>query len=77
MPVTRFKILDVRPLLARGEEPRAAIQAALAALPPDHGLTIVAPFLPSPLIELLKAGGYAARVERRGDGSWQADFWRD
>ncbi len=77
MPATRFKRLDVRPLLSRGEEPFGAIQAALTSLAPDQGLSVVAPFLPSPLVERLKAAGYNARVERRGDGGWQVDFWRD
>jgi hypothetical protein len=73
----RFKKLDVRPLLARGEEPFGAIQAAMASLAADQGLSVIAPFLPSPLIERLKADGYGARAERRADGGWQVDFWRD
>ncbi len=77
MPALRFKKLDVRPLLERGDEPRPVIEAALAALPAEHGLSVVAPFLPSPLIERFRSAGYAARVERRSDGGWQVDFWRD
>ncbi|MFT3830596.1 MAG: DUF2249 domain-containing protein [Opitutaceae bacterium] len=77
MTKSRFKKLDVRPLLDRGEEPFGTIQAALTALAPDQGLSVIAPFLPSPLVERLKAAGYNARVERRADGGWQVDFWRD
>lgn len=73
----RFKKIDVRPLLARGEEPFGAIQTALSTLQPGQGLSVIAPFLPSPLIERLKGAGFQAQVERRADGGWQADFWRD
>lgn len=69
--------LDVRPLIARGEEPFKAVMAAVAALAPDEGLAITAPFLPSPLIERLQAAGYRARPERRADGAWQTFFWRE
>ena len=73
----KFTTLDVRPLIARGEEPFAKIMAAIAALAPGDSLTLVSPFLPSPLIERLQADGFTARPERRGDGSWQTLFSRD
>lgn len=77
MTNSRFKKLDVRPLLERGEEPFTTIQSALVGLAPGQSLSVIAPFLPSPLVERLKAAGYNARVERRADGGWQVDFWRD
>lgn len=77
MPALKNKRLDVRPLLARGEDPRLAVDTALTTLHPGQGLTVVAPFLPSPLIERLKATGFSARAERRTDGSWSVDFVRD
>jgi uncharacterized protein (DUF2249 family) len=70
-------MLDVRPLLARGEEPRETIFVAIAALGPGESLALITPFLPSPLIEKLQADGFTARPERRGDGSWLTYFWRD
>ena len=45
-----FKTFDVRPNLAQGEEPFALIRARVDALKPGHGVTVVAPFLPAPLI---------------------------
>jgi uncharacterized protein (DUF2249 family) len=69
--------LDVRPLIARGEEPRAKILAVIAGLAPGESLALITPFLPSPLIEKLQADGFTARPERRSDGSWQTYFWRD
>ena len=77
MAERKFQTLDVRPLITRGEEPRAKILAAVAALAPGDSLALVTPFLPSPLIEKLKADGFIARPERHGDGSWQTMFSRE
>jgi len=77
MAAPKFKVFDVRPLLARGEEPFAAIRAQVDRLAPGRGLTVVAPFLPAPLIELLKAEGFHSTFEHRADGAWSVDFWKD
>jgi uncharacterized protein (DUF2249 family) len=76
MSVAKFKTLDVRPLIARGEEPFAVIRAAADKVGAGQGLTIVAPFVPAPLIELLKAEGFQSSLERRADGAWAVNFWR-
>ena len=73
----KFKILDVRPNLARGEEPLPLIRAHVDALAPGQGVTIIAPFMPAPLIELLKSEGFQARMEHHIDGSWAVSFWRE
>ena len=73
----RFKKLDVRPLLASGVEPFGEIRKRVDALAPNEGLTIVAPFLPSPLIEVLSAEGFSSRVEHQPDGEWVVHFSRD
>ncbi len=75
MPI--FKTLDVRPILTRGGDPMAKIRAAIDALRPGEGLSVVAPFLPSPLIEKLGSEGFQSRVERQLNGTWIAHFWRD
>jgi hypothetical protein len=72
----KFKTLDVRPILAKGVEPFSKIRAAVDALRPDEGLSVIAPFLPSPLIEKLGSEGFQSRVERH-NGSWITHFWRD
>lgn len=72
-----FKTLDVRPLLAEGHEPFPLIRARVDALTPGHGLTVVAPFLPAPLVELLKSEGFESMMERRADGAWAVQFWRE
>ena len=77
MTSPKFKIFDVRPNLAKGEEPLPLIRARVDALSPGQGITIVAPFLPAPLIELLKSEGFQAAMERRQDGAWAVNFWKD
>lgn len=77
VPSRKFHPLDVRPVIARGDQPIKPIMAALATLAPGEGLALIAPFLPSPLIERLQAAGFQARPERRSDGSWETFFWRD
>ncbi len=77
MSSIRFKIFDVRSLLARGEEPLPLIRARVDALTPGHGVTVVAPFLPAPLIELLKSEGFHSTLERRADGAWAVNFWTE
>ena len=76
MPVV-FKRLDVRPLIAKGTEPFDAIRSRVDALKIGEGLTVIAPFLPSPLIEKLGSEGFQSRVQHQPDGAWAVNFWRD
>jgi uncharacterized protein (DUF2249 family) len=77
MPSLRqFKRFDVRPLLKRGEEPLPAILERVRSLEEGEGLIVIAPFLPSPLIELLGSQGFRSKVERGEAGSWIVYFWR-
>ena len=72
----KFKTFDVRPIIANGREPFPEIRARIERLGPNEGLSVVAPFLPSPLIEKLSAEGFRSRVERR-DTVWVTHFWHD
>ena len=72
----KFKTLDVRPIIASGAEPFSRIRASIDALQPNEGLTVVAPFLPSHLIETFASEGFQSRVERSGT-CWVTHFWRD
>ena len=72
-----FKTFDVRPQLARGEEPFPLIRARVDALKSGEGVTILAPFMPAPLIELLKSEGFHSTMEHRTDGAWAVNFWRE
>ncbi len=77
MPQVAFKRLDARKLLAQGIEPFPAIRKSVDALKPGEGLAVIAPFLPSPLIEKLRGENFASRLEPQPDGSWVAYFWRE
>ena len=76
MPTT-FKKLDVRPLIAQGMEPLSAILSKIELIGKGEGLTVIAPFLPSPLIEKLGSEGFRSRVQHQPDGAWAVNFWRD
>ncbi len=72
-----FKRLDVRPLIARGGEPFSKIRASVDGLKSGEGLIVIAPFLPSPLIEKLKSEGFRSEAHHQPDGAWAVNFWRE
>ena len=72
-----FKRFDARKLLSQGIEPFPAIRKRVDALRPGEGLAVIAPFLPSPLIEKLRSESFTSRVEHQPDGSWITYFWRE
>ncbi len=76
-PLNKFKRFDVRDLLRRGIEPFPEIFQRVNALQTDEGLIVVAPFLPSPLIERLGGEGFASKVERGSGSDWLVYFWRE
>ena len=71
------RIIDVRSMIANGQQPFPRIMTAVNALAAGEALLLVTPFLPSPLIEMLQGEGFEASPERRGDGSWQTRFRRE
>ncbi|MHA3774380.1 DUF2249 domain-containing protein [Verrucomicrobiota bacterium sgz303538] len=73
----RFKRFDVRRLLREGVEPFPEIRKRVDSLGLDEGLAVIAPFLPSPLIEKLRSENFSSRAEPQPDGSWVTYFWRD
>ena len=76
-PLRQFKRFDVSDLIRRGVEPFPEIRKRVDALKPDEGLIIVAPFLPSPLVEVLSGEGFATKVERGQGTDWIVYFWRE
>jgi uncharacterized protein (DUF2249 family) len=76
-PVSQFKRFDVRDLIQRGIEPLPEILVRMSKLKPGQGLIIVAPFLPSPLIEKLGGEGFASKVEHGPGADWMIYFWRE
>ena len=76
-PIRQFKRFDVRGLIRRGVEPFPEIFQRVGRLKPAEGLIILAPFLPSPLIEKLGSEGFASKVERGSGADWTVYFWRE
>jgi len=76
-PMNRFKRFDVRAMISRGGEPFPEIRRRVDALKPGEGLIVVAPFLPSPLVEKLNSEGFASRIEKGAGADWLVFFWRE
>ena len=76
-PVTSFKRIDVRELIRHGGQPLQEIQAHAAEVEAGEGLIVIAPFLPSPLIELLSGEGFRSKLERGKGADWVVYFWRE
>ena len=75
--MNQFKRFDVREMLQRGVEPFPEIHKRVSALKSDEGLIILAPFLPSPLVEKLTGEGFSSKVERGKGADWLIYFWRE
>ncbi len=69
--------LDVRLLLATGEEPLGPILKRAAGIAPGGVLVIEAPFDPAPLRRVLGGKGFSAHAERLAEEHWRVVFRRD
>lgn len=67
--------LDVRPMLARGEEPFKAINQAARAIPVGEALSLRSPFDPIPLRDVLGKQGFEVYTSGSGD-DWTTLFYR-
>jgi uncharacterized protein (DUF2249 family) len=76
-PLSQFKRFDVRDLIRRGVEPFPEIHKRVTVLKSGEGLIVVAPFLPSPLVEKLGGDGFSSKVERGQGSDWIVYFWRE
>lgn len=74
--IHKVRTLDVRPLIARGEEPFTKIMATVRATGAGETFLLISPFIPAPLIEKLQSEGFSARPEHRSDGGWETRFTR-
>ncbi|MEZ5322805.1 MAG: DUF2249 domain-containing protein [Microthrixaceae bacterium] len=66
-------VLDVRPLIERGEEPFGTIMQTVAALD-GRALMLIAPFEPTPLQGVLGAQGFTYRSEQVSEAEWRVRF---
>lgn len=66
-------VLDVRPMIERGEEPFDTINQHLEELAENHTLLLVAPFDPRPLKKYVTDQGFKFQYwEPRDDMTWMA-----
>ncbi len=68
--------LDVRPILAMGEEPFDAIMGAADEIEPGGSLEITAPFEPQPLYEVMARRGFAHSTDMRSEAEFVVLFTR-
>jgi len=69
-------ILDVRPIIAAGDEPFDVIMETVGTLIGDEDLVIIAPFEPVPLEGVLGSQGFTYDAIEIGSGDWQVTFSR-
>lgn len=69
-----MKKLDVRQLMAQGQEPFDAIMGAVAELEPGEDLELTAPLEPVPLYQVLGARGFSHETEALGGGDYRVIF---
>ena len=69
--------LDVRPIIAAGDEPFEQIMSIVGALGLDEELVIIAPFEPVPLEGVLGSQGFSFDAVEIGSGDWQVTFTRN
>jgi uncharacterized protein (DUF2249 family) len=67
--------LDVRPLLAAGQDPFAQVMSASAKVPSGGFLVIDAPFDPAPLRRVLAGKGFTSLGRQIGPNHWRI-CWR-
>jgi len=68
--------LDVRPMLARGEEPFQAIMRAVDRLADGQVLLLRSPFDPRPLHAVLGRKGFLRRTRELAPDDFETAYWR-
>lgn len=74
--VKTSETLDVRPLIARGEEPFSMITGAARRIPVGKALKLRSPFDPIPLRDVMAKQGFAYYTTGAGD-DWTTLFYRE
>jgi hypothetical protein len=68
--------LDVRPMMAEGNDPFGAIMRVVEGLGPDEEFELLAPLEPVPLYEVLGARGFRYQTWPLGGGDDRVVFRR-
>jgi len=77
LPEEKLVVLDVRDMLAGGEDPLALIQRTVKQLKPGQVLEIVNTFEPVPLVRLLEKQGFGAYVNAAASDRIETFFFRE
>ena len=70
------KRLDVRPMIARGEEPLRRLLELAAGIAVGEAFIVEAPFDPAPLRRMLTHKGFEDHAEQLSDDHWRVYFRR-
>lgn len=76
LPSAKIISLDVRPVLADGNDPLKLIQQKIKELRPDEVLLIINTFEPTPLIKLLAKQGFQSYVAKVSGGQIETWFYK-
>ena len=76
MEPSQVSELDVRPILAKGEDPLALIMQKIKWLKPNQALKIINSFYPEPLVNLLRKQGYETWYEEINPDHFETWFFR-
>jgi uncharacterized protein (DUF2249 family) len=68
--------LDVRPVLARGDEPFVEIMETAEKIKVGETLTLIAPFEPVPLYDVLGERGFSHETTQAALDNWIIQFTR-
>lgn len=74
---TREITVDVREDLKRGRPPLDRILSAVRGLAAGASLRLIAPFKPTPLLDLLQREGFSHTGQETVGGDWEVVFTRD
>jgi len=72
-----LEVLDVRPVIAKGEHPLAEVMTIAQALEPNGVLELIAPFEPRPLMARLRDAGCEVTSQHQPDGTWLVRAGKD
>lgn len=70
----KARILDVRPMLASGDEPFDLIMETVNGLEPGQDFVVIAPFEPVPLEGVLSSQGFTYDAAELEDGAFRVTF---
>lgn len=70
------KTLDARPMIQAGEHPMPQVMSGIQQLGEDKIFLLIAPFTPSPLIDMVRNAGNLAWCEQAGPEEFKTYFKR-